>query len=331
MRLSIVVPVYFNALNLPDTVPQLLALESQLGGMELELVFVDDGSGDDSIELLKGFQRAHPDKLKVLKLSRNFGSMAAILAGLNAATGDCVGMIACDLQDPPELFVDMVGHWKKGAKAVLAVRADREEPLSQKLFSNTYYALMRRFALQGYPPGGFDFFLIDRQVSQQLCEIREKNTNLMSLIFWLGFSPTMIPYVRRSRRKGVSRWTFSKKVKLFVDSFVAFSYVPIRFFSALGFLVAGSAFLYGAFILYSALVNSIPVKGYAPIMLLLAFTSGVQMLMLGLLGEYLWRALDETRRRPVYVVDEVFAGDRSKIDASPTAMNATSSPRAGNE
>ncbi len=305
---SIVVPIYFNEPNLDDTVPALLSLEKDLGGDTLELVFVDDGSQDRSLELLREFQKAHPDNIQVVKLTRNFGSMSAILAGMHHARGDCVGMIAADLQDPHQLFIEMHDHWRRGAKAVFAVRADREEAFSQKLFSNTYYALMRRFALPGYPAGGFDFFLIDRQVVEHLKTINEKNTNLMSLVFWLGFHPTMIPYTRKARTKGVSRWTFSKKVKLFIDSFAAFSYVPIRFFSLLGALIAAAAFVYGAYVLTAALFGGIPVKGYAPLMVVLAFVSGVQMLMLGILGEYLWRVLDETRRRPPFVVDQVWAG-----------------------
>lgn len=303
-RLSIVVPVYFSEPNIPDTVPQLLALRDGLGDVELELVFVDDRSEDRSLELLREWQARYPDVIQVLRLSRNFGSMAAILAGIEAATGDCIGVIAADLQDPPELFLEMVQHWQRGTKVVFAVRSDRDESAMQKFFSNSYYALMRRYALKGYPSGGFDCFLIDRQVGAEIVRIGEKNTNLMSLIFWLGFAPVMIPYVRRARLKGKSRWTFSKKVKLFIDSFVAFSYAPIRFLSLFGAAVALSSFVYAGVVFIAWLVRGIPVQGFASLVILLAFTAGVQMLMLGILGEYLWRTLDETRRRPAYVVDD---------------------------
>ena len=305
---SIVVPIYFNEPNIPDTIPRLLALDEQLEGYALELVFVDDGSKDGSLAALREYQAKDPSRIKVVKLTRNFGSMAAIQAGLTVATGDCVGMIAADLQDPPEIFLEMLGHWERGTKAVFAVRADREESLGQKFFSNSYYALMRRFAVAGYPEGGFDFFLIDRQVVDEVNRIHEKNTNLMTLIFWLGFQPVAIPYVRRARQNGISRWTFGKKVKLFIDSFVAFSYAPIRVLSGLGFLVALSAFVYAGWVLYNWAFHNIPVKGYAPIVILLSFTSGIQMIMLGVLGEYLWRTLDESRRRPPYVIDEVYDG-----------------------
>lgn len=303
---SIVVPVYYNELNLPDTVPHLLGLAEKLTNYQLELVFVDDGSGDRSLDTLRDFQSQFPDKIKVVKLTRNFGSMAAIQAGLTVAKGDCVGMIAADLQDPPELFLDMVKHWEQGNKAVFAVRQDREEPAIQKMFSNSYYALVRKFALQNYPNGGFDFFLIDRQVVDQVNQIREKNTNLMALIFWLGFKPILIPYIRRNRKKGKSRWTFAKKIKLFIDTFVAFSYFPIQMLSALGFLVALAAFLYGLFIFLHRIFFGVEVLGWVPTMVILTFTSGIQMAMLGVLGEYLWRNLDETRGRPYYVIDEIF-------------------------
>jgi len=305
-KISIVVPVYYNALNLPDTIPQLLALEEKLPGYSLQLVFVDDGSGDESLDLLLKSFEAFPGKIKVVKLTRNFGSMAAIQAGFTQADGDCVGVIAADLQDPPELFIEMVSYWEKGIKTVFAVRQDREEPFSQKLFSNTYYALMRKFAVPNYPAGGFDFLLADRQVIDEINKIHEKNTNLMTLIFWLGFKSVFIPYVRRSRKKGKSRWTLRKKVKLLIDSFVSFSYFPIQLLSVVGLLVAIASFSYGLFVFYFWLRFGIEVKGWVPSILLLAFTSGIQMTMLGILGEYLWRTLDEARKRPPYVIDTVY-------------------------
>lgn len=305
-KISIVIPVYFNESNLPDTVPQLLSLQEKLAGYSLELVFVDDGSGDRSLDVLRDYQSQSPERIKVVKLTRNFGSMSAIQAGFTVATGDCVGMISADLQDPPEIFLDMIAHWEKGSKAVFAVRQDREEHLVQKMLSNTYYSLIRKFALADYPNGGFDFFLVDRQVVADLNRIQEKNTNIMTLVYWLGYKPVMIPYIRRQRTKGKSRWTFAKKVKLFIDTFVAFSFVPIRILSALGLLVAMGSFFYGGYVLFYWYFYGIEVKGYVPIIVALAFNSGLQMAMLGVLGEYLWRTLDEVRRRPQFVIDEIY-------------------------
>jgi len=304
---SVVVPVYYNEPNLPDTVPQLLDLMSRLSPAYAgELVFVDDGSGDRSLEILLGYQCQHPQTIKIVKLTRNFGSMAAIQAGLAAASGDCVGMISSDLQDPPELFDQMLKHWEAGCKAIFAVRQDRDEPFFQKQLSNAYYAMVRRFAIQGYPNGGFDFFLVDRQVVAEINRIQEKNTNLMTLIYWLGFAPIMIPYVRRRRDKGSSRWTLAKKIKLLIDTFVGFSYLPIRVLSVFGLLLAVGSFLYGGFILFYWSIFGIDVKGWVPAMLVMTFASGAQMAMLGVLGEYLWRTLDEVRRRPPYVVDRLY-------------------------
>ena len=302
---SIIIPIYYNELNLEDTIPELLTLEHKLPGYRLELVCVDDGSGDRSLEILRGFQARYPRSVKVVKLARNFGSMSAILAGMTVARGDCIGMIAADLQDPPELFLEMIRHWEQGNKSIFAVRQDREDPLSSKVFSSLYYRLVRQFAIPNYPEGGFDFFLIDRQVAEDVTKIHEKNTNIMTLIFWLGYKPILLPYVRRQRRKGKSRWTLAKKIKLFVDTFVSFSFTPIRILSVLGVLVAVFSFVYGAVILFSYFLGGIIVQGWAPIMLVVTFSAGLQMFMLGVLGEYLWRTLDEVRRRPPYVIDEI--------------------------
>jgi polyisoprenyl-phosphate glycosyltransferase len=303
-KFSIVVPIYYNELNIPYTVPRLKALEQSLPGYELEFVFVDDGSQDASLQLLLE-ERAKDPRIKVIKLSRNFGSMAAIQAGLHYTTGDCVGIITADLQDPPELFVDMLQKWETGNKVVLAVRQDRQESAGQKLFAGIYYFLLDRLALKGYPRGGFDFLLIDRQIVEELTAIREKNTNVMSLVFWLGHSRAIIPYVRQERKHGVSKWTLAKKVKLFVDSFISFSFAPIRIMSAIGAATAVLSCAYGIFSVIALLTGHIGIHGYTTIVALITFLLGLVMVMLGIVGEYLWRILDEARNRPGYVVDEV--------------------------
>ncbi|GJM83617.1 putative glycosyltransferase YkcC [Paenibacillus sp. HMSSN-139] len=266
-------------------------------------VFVDDGSKDNSLQYLMEARETDP-RIKVIKLSRNFGSMAAVQAGLEYANGDCVGIISADLQDPPELFIDMINNWEDGNKVVLATRSDREESFSQKLFSNSYYLMMDRFAIKGYPKGGFDFVLIDKQVVGELNKIKEKNTNIMSLIFWLGYSQNSVSYVRQKREHGKSRWTLSKKIKLFIDSFVSFSYSPIRFMSMIGVVTALLSFLYGVFVIINALFGYISLQGWTTIIALITFFLGLIMIMLGIIGEYLWRILDESRKRPPYVIDE---------------------------
>jgi polyisoprenyl-phosphate glycosyltransferase len=304
LLLSIVVPVYFNEENLPETVPALASVAKQIAGDSYELIFVDDGSRDQSLRVLREQQRVEP-RLRVVKLTRNFGSMAAIQAGLAVSRGAAVGIISADLQDPPELFVEMYAKLQEGAKCAFAVRRDREEGVFKRLFANVYYSLLRKYALPGYPSGGFDFCLIHRQVVSEMVRMNEKNAHVMNLIYWLGFPAVWIPYTRRARKRGRSRWTVAKKLKLFADSFVAFSFAPIRAVSVAGFGLAALAILYGLFQVYMRVRHGTPVQGFTSIVTLIALTSGIQMMMLGVLGEYLWRTLDASRARPQYVVEEI--------------------------
>lgn len=303
--LSIVVPVYYNEESLPETIPTLATVARGIAGESFELVFVDDGSKDRSFEVLTRFQADPAHHVRIVKLTRNFGSMAAIQAGLCASRGAMVGIISADLQDPPELFAEMAAKLREGAKCAFAVRADREEGFVKTRLAGVYYALLRRYALPGYPAGGFDFCLVDRQVVDDLVRINEKNAHLMNLIFWLGYPSVWLSYTRRARRKGRSRWTLAKKLKLFADSFVAFSFAPVRAVSAAGFILAALAVAYGAFQIYLRVSHGTPVQGFTTIVTLIALTSGIQMMMLGVLGEYLWRTLDAARSRPPYVVERV--------------------------
>jgi dolichol-phosphate mannosyltransferase len=301
---SIVVPVYYNALNIPHLIPRFQNLQASLPDYNLEFIFVDDGSGDNSFQLLA---EAHKQdaRIKIIKLSRNFGSMAAIQAGLSYAKGDCAGVIAADLQDPPELFLEMIREWERGKKVVLALREGRKDTALQNIFSATYYYLLRRFAIEDYPRGGFDMVLVDRQIVEELGRITEKNTNIMSLIFWLGYERGSVSYVRQQREAGISRWTVAKKIKLFIDTFINFSYAPIRFISGIGLVTAVLSFAYGLLVILLRFFGIIAVPGWTILVVILTFFLGLIMIMLGIIGEYLWRILDESRKRPPYVVDKV--------------------------
>lgn len=314
---SVVVPVYRNAASLRDLSARLRAVAESRPEMRFEFVFVDDGSPDDSLEVLRTLS-SEDHRVRAVRLSRNFGSNAAILAGLVAAAGDAVAVIAADLQDPPELIPEMLSLWSRGNRVVLAARRSREDPWLTRVMAGMFYFLFRRFALEAMPQKGFDFFLVDRKVRDLLVGIQESNTYLMGLILWLGFSPAVIHYdrERRARRYGGSAWTFWRKVKHFADSFVGFSYAPLRLASATGFLVVALAFVYGLLVLYLRLVRGFPVTGWASLMLVLLLVSGIQIAMLGVLGEYLWRNLEETRRRPRFIVDRVIERGTEEPEAA---------------
>jgi polyisoprenyl-phosphate glycosyltransferase len=301
-KLSIVIPVYYNELNIPHLYPKLIEVINN-NMFQAELIFVDDGSGDNSYnELLK--LREKDNRIKIIKLSRNFGSHIAILAGLSYATGDCATVISADLQDPPEIILSMFKKWKEKNKVVLAVRQDREESWVQKKFSNTYYKLMKKIALPNMPEGGFDCFLIDRQVVDVLSNMKEKNSTIMGQILWSGFKTEKIYYVRKKREIGKSRWTLSKKIKLFIDSFLAFSYFPIKFISVFGVLISFIGFISAVIVFVNKILNDVPVQGWTSLMIVVLLLSGVQLITLGIIGEYLWRNFDATRERPIFVIEE---------------------------
>ena len=271
-----------------------------------EFIFLDDGSRDHSFAVLQALQQKD-ERVRIIKLSRNFGSNAALLAGLDQARGKVIAAIAADLQDPPELIHDMLANWRRGRKVVLAARQSRGDPLPTRLLASIFYFLFRRFALPNMPRQGFDFFLIDRQVCDLIKEIRESNAYLMGMILWLGFEPALLYYHRQQReeRFGKSMWSLTKKLKYFIDAFVAFSYVPVRAASLLGISLSVLGLLYALALLVLRLVSGIPVVGWVSLMAVLLVVSGAQLLMTGILGEYLWRNLDETRRRPRFVIDRI--------------------------
>jgi dolichol-phosphate mannosyltransferase len=303
---SVVVPVYHNAASLPSLHARLALVAESNSADQFEFVFVDDGSADESFAVLEGLARADP-RVTALRLSRNFGSNAAVLAGLDAATGDVVAVIAADLQDPPELITDMLERWRRGSKVVLAVRSRRDDPGLTRFSAGVFYALFRRFAIPSMPAGGFDFFLIDRRICDLLKGIQESNAYLMGLILWLGFQPALVHYhrQRREKRYGRSRWRLSMKIKYFIDSFVAFSYAPMRLATLLGLGLSSVGLLYATVILAARLLGRAEPQGWSSIMVVLLLVSGVQLLMTGILGEYMWRNLDETKRRPRFIVDRI--------------------------
>ncbi len=304
-KLSIIIPCYFNEENIPVTAQTLIENEQSFDSdVEFEYVLVDDGSKDQTYKAILAFREQFPQKVKAVKLAANVGSHSAILAGLHYATGDVCVILAADLQDPPELIPKMYGYWKQGLKLVLANRTDREESFGQRFFATTFHALIKRLALKNVPDGGFDLVLFDKALKNEIVRMSEKNTHILYLLVWLGYEYVNIPYTRRKRDIGVSRWTLSKKIKLLIDSFIAFSFVPIRAISFLGLFLGLAAFGYGGFVVLARVFGWIPyVQGWSSLMVVMMLVSAFQMIALGIIGEYVWRALDASRSRPNFVVE----------------------------
>lgn len=304
-KLSVIIPCYFNEDNIPVTMKVMQETEKDFpADVTFEYVLVDDGSKDKTYDQLLKLKAERPDVIKVIKLAGNVGSYNAILAGMNYATGDVNVILTADLQDPPELIPKMYSYWQKGVKFVIANRTDREESFSTRVFSNFYHSMIKRFALPNVPAGGFDLVLFDKQLRDEVVRINEKNTNQIYLLAWLNYDHVSIPYTRRKREIGVSRWTLKKKIKLFIDSFVSFSFFPIRFISVTGLVLGIIAFLYGIFVIIAKITGLVPVQGWSTIMAVLLFVSSFQMIALGIIGEYVWRGLDAARNRPNFIVDK---------------------------
>lgn len=302
-KISIVVPVYYNS----DTLLLLYEdmKEKILGKIgDYEIVFTDDGSGDNSWEIMNQI-REMDSNVKCVKLSRNFGEHAALLAGLSQCTGDCAVTKQADLQEDSSIILEMYEKWKQGNKVVLAVRSDRDEPWLKKALASMYYAIIHKFVDPNMPTGGCDCYLIDRQVIKVLELLDEKNSSLTLQVLWSGFKRDNVYFHRKDREVGVSRWTLSKKIKLAMDSMLSFSYVPIRFMSTLGVVFSILAMLMIGFVLYEKFTTGVPIEGWASLMCVLLFSVGIIMIMLGILGEYVWRALDASRNRPPFIIDEV--------------------------
>jgi dolichol-phosphate mannosyltransferase len=300
---SIVIPMYNEEESIPALLERLEAFCGTLRDVHVEVVFVDDHSKDATPRMLAQACQANP-MYRYLRLSRNSGSHIAIIAGLEFAKGDCAVFLAADLQDPPELIPQMIKEWREGNHVVWAVRERREGvSVSEQLFSRTFYWLMNRFSQVSLPPTGADFALLDRAVIDAIPASAGTNPSLINTIIWNGFQQAWIPYVKEARKFGESKWTLSKKLKGFADAFVSFSFVPMRMMLYAGMVTATLGFIYALIVVGVRLTSDQPIEGWASLMVVILVIGGFQMLMLGVLGEYLWRTLEESRKRPLFLVE----------------------------
>jgi polyisoprenyl-phosphate glycosyltransferase len=304
--LSVVIPVYYNEASLPRLFEDLQEFETKLAdrGLGLDLIFVDDGSGDDSLAELMKIKQARP-ATKVIKLTRNFGSVAASKTGFRFVDGDCFCILAADRQDPVAKVLEMVDCWRAGEKFVICARESRDDPAATRFFAAIYYFAIRRLVTPDYPRGGFDLMLLDRSLLPHMID-SGKDTHPNLYAYWLGITPKILLYHREKRTEGRSRWTFRKKAKLFVDTVTGFSVTPLRLISTFGLAAATLSFVYGLYMFINGLLGNIAVPGFTTIIVLLTFFSGLILVMLGIIGEYLWRVFDATQKKPESVIDETF-------------------------
>jgi dolichol-phosphate mannosyltransferase len=320
---SVVVPVLNESQSIERFYQRTHAALSAIRGFAYELIFVDDGSRDGSFEKMADFARDNAC-VHVIKFSRNFGHQVAITAGVDYAHGDCVAVIDADLQDPPELISEMVDKWREGYDVVYAVRAHRDgESAMKRATAALFYRLLQRVAKIDVPVDVGDFRLMSRRAVDQLKQLREKERFVRGLVSWIGFRQTGVSYQREKRRAGHTKFTYTKMLKFAFDGITAFSTVPLRLASWLGYAASGLAFLY----LVSVIIQrslGITVQGWATVMVAMLFLGGVQLICLGIIGEYLGRVFTEIKPRPMYIVEEIVGmpAGSSRVGGNPHDLGA---------
>ncbi len=311
--ISIVVPVF----NEYDSIrPFLTELKKALSEPDekFEVLFVNDGSTDDTFELLQRLVKT--DKtIRIIDLSRNFGKEAALTAGLDMARGDVVVPIDVDLQDPPELIPQFVAKWREGYDVVNGVRVDRSsDTIVKRNSSRGFYRLFNRLSHTALPENVGDFRLMDRQVIEAIKRLPERNRFMKGIFAWVGFRTCEIPYTRTPRVAGKTSWNYWRLWNFALDGMFGYSTAPLRIWTYAGFLLALTSFLFGAFIIVKTLFYGIEVPGYASLISVILFLSGIQIISLGVMGEYIGRIFLEVKKRPVYLIREVIAPETDDDD-----------------
>lgn len=304
-KVSYVIPVYQNEQSLTQLTSRILKLfEDNLKNYELEIVFVNDGSTDGSLTLLKELKQKHPTVIKVVSFTRNFGQMAAILAGFDHVSGDYIINISADLQDPVELAVDLLKEAEKGAEVVMANRQAREDGWKASLTSKAAYYMIQKACPQ-IPDGGFDYYLVKKNVLDAFKATAYNNRFLQGDLLWFGYKTAVIPYIRQKRPFGRSQYNFSKRLKNFIDAYLNSTYLPIRAMSVVGILTSFCGIFYGFSVVVAKILDQTPFPGWAALAVIVSVIGGINMFMLGIIGEYIWRIYDEIKSKPNYVIQEI--------------------------
>lgn len=303
--LSLVIPVYKNEENLDRLLGELEKLNQTLAG-DLEVVMVVDGSPDRCLEILQERLPAAGFHSRLVSLSRNFGSFAAITAGLKVGDGDYFAVLAADLQEPPALVVEFRDILSRNeADIIFGCRTRRSDPWLSEVMSNLFWNIYRTFVVKDMPKGGIDVFGCTREVRDRVLDFREPPTNLIALLFWLGFRRKFCLYERSARQEGKSAWTFGKKLRYCLDSIFNFTDLPVRLLLYTGIAGITVSVLCSVIVLIARILGDIPIPGYTPIVLAILFFGAFASLGFGITGQYLWLTLQNSRRRPGFIVASV--------------------------
>jgi glycosyltransferase involved in cell wall biosynthesis len=313
---SVIVPAYNERDNVHAVYDALCKMALNEPTLDWEFLFVDDGSTDDTFCLVGALNRTDP-RVKAVRLSRNYGFHIAVAAGLQFVSGDAAVILAGDLQDHPREIHRFLVKWREGFHVVWGVRATRQDSRVDRFFSAIFSALIRRIALPNYPKKGTgSFCLLDRKIIDSVNTYSERHRMTFGLILSTGFRQTQIEYDRLERQTGVSKWLLRHKIKLSIDTIVSFSSLPIRLTSVLGIIIAALSFVYAGYLTVETMLYGRTLEGWTSIIVIMLGLGGLQLFVLGMLGEYLWRVGDEVRRRPLFLVQE-FSGDFPRIRQSP--------------
>lgn len=305
---SFVIPVHNEAESLPELARQLTDVMAQLDG-SAEVVLVDDGSTDGSFEIMRELHE-HDARFRVLRLSRNFGHQIAITAGLDHADGNAIVIMDADLQDPPEVVLEMAQRWRDGYSVVYAVRDRRSgEGLVKRVTAKWFYRLLDRFTDTPIPLDAGDFRLVDRQALTAIRSMREHNRYLRGMFAWVGFDQTGVRYVRPARYAGTTKFSMRKMASFATDGILSFSAAPLRLALNLGFVISTLAFLAGFAAIACKVAGVYTVPGWASLSVAVALLGGMQLIILGVIGEYIARIYEEVRRRPLYLVRDTLGLD----------------------
>lgn len=311
IQYSIVVPVFNEEAVIYQSYQRLKTVMDSTGEA-YELLFVNDGSSDKTAELLKEFSQSDPN-VNCIDFSRNFGHQIAITAGMDYAKGNAVVVIDADLQDPPELILEMISKWKEGYEVVYAVRTKRKgETFFKKQTASMFYRVLRSVTEIDIPIDTGDFRLLDRRVCEEMKKINEKNPFVRGLVSWIGFRQTAVEYVRDERAAGETKYPLKKMLKLSMDGITSFSYKPLKLASYFGILLSGLGFIYMFIVLYTKLFTNSTITGWSSLIVIQLFFSGIVLIMLGLIGEYIGRIYDEAKNRPLYIVKDVYGLEKKK-------------------